>query len=243
MAKSSKPRDPAKHSKKDPARPTRAKASRPDVPAIDPALADILNPALGQGTAGIGSQTGLKPPSDNSWDRRADFANAHRARKSTQGKAEGFEERPQSGYAAKGSTDNPQLSEALGGDADPTKSLIGAPPDHDELADIFQSQREKRHRPMPQPITLGVGASMQHWKACCAKAGPNSASKSYGRRIARRGRKNPKAASLWSSNHPSSQRAISRRRSRIWSRASAATTACKCCWASPARARPSPWPR
>ncbi len=161
MAKSSKPRDPAKHSKKDPARPTRAKASRPDVPAIDPALADILNPALGQGTAGIGSQTGLKPPSDNSWDRRADFANAHRARKSTQGKAEGFEERPQSGYAAKGSTDDPELSEALGGDADPTKSLIGTPPDHDELADIFQSQREKRHRPVPQPITLGVGASMQ----------------------------------------------------------------------------------
>jgi excinuclease ABC subunit B len=162
MAKSSKPRDPAKHSKKDPARPTRAKASRPDVPAIDPALADILNPALGQGTAGIGSQTGLKPPSDNSWDRRADFANAHRARKSTQGKAEGFEERQQSGYAAKGSTDDPELSEALGGgDGDPTKSLIGAPPDHDELADIFQSQREKRHRPMPQPITLGVGASMQ----------------------------------------------------------------------------------
>ena len=160
MAKSSKPRDPAKHSKKDPARPTRAKASRPDVPAIDPALADILNPALGQGTAGIGSQTGLKPPSDNSWDRRADFANAHRARKSTQDNAQGFEERPQSGYAAK------DIDPGLDDDADPTKSLIGntgegVAPDHDELADIFQSQREKRHRPSPQPITLGVGASMQ----------------------------------------------------------------------------------
>src|SRR5580704_18114354 len=100
--KSPKHRDPAKHSKKDPAKPTRAKASRPDMPALDPSLADILNPALGQGTAGIGSQTGLKPPPDNSWDRRADFANAHRAHKSTQGKAQGFEERPQSGYAAKG---------------------------------------------------------------------------------------------------------------------------------------------
>jgi excinuclease ABC subunit B len=163
MAKSSKPRDPAKHSKKDPARPTRAKASRPDVPAIDPALADILNPALGQGTAGIGSQTGLKPPSDNSWDRRADFANAHRARKSTQDSAQGFEERPQSSYAAKGTLNiNPELADTPGsGDADPTKSLIGAPPDHDELADIFQSQREKRRRPVPQAITLGVGASMQ----------------------------------------------------------------------------------
>ena len=41
----------------------------------------------------------LAPPSDNSWDRRADFANAHRARKSTQ---QAFAERPQAGYAAQG---------------------------------------------------------------------------------------------------------------------------------------------
>ena len=76
-------RDPAKHSKKDPARPTRAKASRPDLPPTDPALAELLNPGIGQGTAGPGSQTGLKPPADNSFDRRADFSAAHRARKST----------------------------------------------------------------------------------------------------------------------------------------------------------------
>jgi len=76
MAKSPNQRDPAKHSKKDPAKPTRAKAARPDVPVLDDSLADLLNPAIGQGTAGLGSQTGLKPPPDNSWDRRADFANA-----------------------------------------------------------------------------------------------------------------------------------------------------------------------
>src|SRR5580698_11077553 len=197
MAKSPKHRDPAKHSKKDPAKPTRAKASRPDVPVIDPSLADILNPAIGKGRAGLGAQTGteakqsgtalpsplagegwegggaenyststdhlstptpnpspqgggekeyggLKPPPDNSWDRRADFANAHRARKSTQGKAQGFEERPQSGYAAKGLTSvDPELADTLGDDTDPTKSLIGndPAPERDELADIFQSQR------------------------------------------------------------------------------------------------------
>ena len=219
MAKGPKQRDPAKHSKKDPAKPTRAKASRPDVPALDPSLADILNPAIGKGRAGLGAQTGIKarqhnvpdpsplvgegregggaekssaptlhrttptpnpspqgggesggikPPPDNSWDRRADFANAHRARKSTQGKAQGFDERQQSGYAAKGPTDvDPELADALGdGNIDPTKSLIGntgddGAPERDELADIFQSQREKRHRPAPQPFTLGVGASMQ----------------------------------------------------------------------------------
>src|ERR1700720_824568 len=111
-------RDPAKHSKKDPAKPTRAKAARPDSSPLDPALADILNPAIGHGRAGVGSQTGspspqgggeeratgLQQPPDNSFDRRADFANAHKARKSTQGKSieQGFGERPQGGYVAKG---------------------------------------------------------------------------------------------------------------------------------------------
>ena len=57
-----KGRDPAKHSKKDPAKPTRSKAARPDTPVLDPALADLLNPAIGQGRAGVGSQTGIEPP-------------------------------------------------------------------------------------------------------------------------------------------------------------------------------------
>src|SRR3954468_11643893 len=91
-------RDPAKHSKKDPARPTRAKASRPDLPPIEPALAQLLNPGIEKGTAGVGSQTGLKPPPDNSSDRPADFANAHRARHSTQA---AFKEAPQAGYVGK----------------------------------------------------------------------------------------------------------------------------------------------
>ena len=85
-------RDPAKHSKKDPAKPTRAKAARPDLPPIEPALADLLNPGIGRGAAGPGSQTGLQPPPDNSFDRRADFAAAHTARKST---VSGWGEAPQ----------------------------------------------------------------------------------------------------------------------------------------------------
>ncbi len=70
----------------------------------------LTPPHKGEGKAG-----GLKPPPDNSWDRRADFANAHRARKSTQGKAQGFEERPQSGYAARGpAAIDPELVSDLG---------------------------------------------------------------------------------------------------------------------------------
>jgi excinuclease ABC subunit B len=113
-----KPRKP-----KDPARPTRAKAAREDLPPIAPALADLLNPAINRGEAGVGSQTGrtdppsgLRPPADNSRDRRADFAAAHQARAST---PQSFKERPQAGYVGKslpigpGEID-PDLAKALG---------------------------------------------------------------------------------------------------------------------------------
>jgi excinuclease ABC subunit B len=43
---------------KDPARSTRAKANRPDAPQTPDELADLLNPAIKKGTAGIGSGTG-----------------------------------------------------------------------------------------------------------------------------------------------------------------------------------------
>ena len=88
----------AKPAKKDPARPTRAKANRPDFTPTAPELEALLNPGIKRGTAGLDSGTGLQPPPDNSRDRRADFAAAHTARKST---APGFKETPQSGYVAK----------------------------------------------------------------------------------------------------------------------------------------------
>src|SRR5262245_8612855 len=135
MAKSpDKPRDPAKHSKKDPAKPTRAKAARPELIPIEPALAKLLNPGIDAGTAGPGSQTGLTPPPsssikpapDNSWDRREDFARAHTARKST---PKGFNERPQSGYVAKtgpGELD-PDLARALGIEDEDEASHLPSP--------------------------------------------------------------------------------------------------------------------
>ena len=58
MAKSpDKPKKP-----KDPARPTRAKAARPDAPATPDTLAELLNPGIARGTAGLGSGTGIQPP-------------------------------------------------------------------------------------------------------------------------------------------------------------------------------------
>src|SRR5690349_19089481 len=77
------PKPPKKPKKpKDPARPTRAKAAAEHMKPLAPALAELLNPGLTKGTAGVGAQTGLQPPADNSFDRRADNARAHTARKS-----------------------------------------------------------------------------------------------------------------------------------------------------------------
>jgi len=111
MAKS-----PPKKPKKDPARPTRAKAARPDAAATPDELADLLNPAIKKGTAGLGSSTGLKPPADTSWQRRQDFSAAHTARKSSKG----FSEAPQQNYSASPITGlDPALEQelALGDDA------------------------------------------------------------------------------------------------------------------------------
>src|SRR5581483_6798065 len=91
---------------KKPGKTPKSKAHRPDVQPIGPALAELLNPAINRGDAGMGSGTGLQPPPDNSWDRRAGGeAAAHRARASTKGTQEdvakrdatreGFEEAPQ----------------------------------------------------------------------------------------------------------------------------------------------------
>jgi excinuclease ABC subunit B len=76
-------------SKKKPGKTPKSKAHRPDVQPIGPALAELLNPAINRGDAGMGSGTGLQPPPDNSWDRRSGGeAAAHRARASTKGSSD-----------------------------------------------------------------------------------------------------------------------------------------------------------
>jgi excinuclease ABC subunit B len=69
---------------KKPVKTPKSKAHRPDVQPIGPALAELLNPAINRGDAGLGSGTGLQPPPDNSKDRRSGGEAAiHRARAST----------------------------------------------------------------------------------------------------------------------------------------------------------------
>ncbi|MFL6806106.1 MAG: hypothetical protein ACJ8FM_19180, partial [Xanthobacteraceae bacterium] len=142
-------RDPAKHSKKDPAKPTRAKAAREQLPPIAPALEKLLNPGIEKGTAGPGSQTGLRPPPDNSFDRRADFAAAHKARASTR---PGFEEAPQKGYVAKAPLGplDPDLARAWGIDdeeaADSTSPRVrgeSLPSGNDPRVDLRAEHSER----------------------------------------------------------------------------------------------------
>ena len=150
---------------RDYARPTRAKAHRPDSEPTDPALARLLNPGIEKGTAGMGSGTALQPPPDNSFDRRADFSNAHKARKSTQ--AAGFSEAPQRGYVGRETTPDisAELANALGyGNTNPTAPIVERMPgEEDEWSTFADPKKEKRvmHRPTPQPVSLGVTASMQ----------------------------------------------------------------------------------
>ncbi len=205
---------------KDPAKPTRAKASRPDAAALDDSLADLLNPAIGQGRAGLGAQTGTRSPSplvgeggvggregksqpstsakeepsslahhlptptsisspqrggeeqasklaqppDNSWDRRADFANAHKARASV---ARGFGEAPQQGYVGRtpvppGELD-PDLARAWGieeqeGEASRSPGGEGSRTAGARGGVIRYGEEPSRTRPRPAPNEGGMGA-------------------------------------------------------------------------------------
>ena len=111
---------------KKPGKTPKSKAHRPEVQPIGPALAELLNPAINRGDAGMGSGTGLQPPPDNSWDRRAGGeAAAHRARASTKetsgdvakrDAAQGLEEAPQANYGTSATipTLDPELARQLG---------------------------------------------------------------------------------------------------------------------------------
>ena len=78
---------------------------------------------------------------------------------------------------------------------------------------------------------------------CSPKAIHSSRTAKPGRRTARRGPKNPKAASASPSSPTSSPPATSRRAIAELVDGVGARSATRCCSASPAPARPSPWPR
>jgi excinuclease ABC subunit B len=141
MAKN--PDHPKKPGKTPKSKAPNSKASRPDVQPIGPALAELLNPAINRGDAGLGSGTGLQPPPDNSWDRRSGGeAAAHRARASTRGTSEDVAKRdaslspPPGGEgsgvggnttaAPRGSPPSPTLARKGGGSSEASGEIAGA---------------------------------------------------------------------------------------------------------------------
>ena len=96
---------------KKPVKTPKSKAHRPDVRPIAPALAELLNPAINRGDAGLGSGTGLRPPPDNSKDRRSGGeAAVHRARASTRGTSDDVAKRDAASFSP------PPAREARGGE-------------------------------------------------------------------------------------------------------------------------------
>jgi excinuclease ABC subunit B len=115
MAKN--PDHPKKPAKSPKSKAPNSKASRPDVQPIGPALAELLNPAINRGESGLGSGTGLQPPPDNSWDRRAGGeAAAHRARASTRGTGEDVAKRDAATTRDDASSSTPPARNARGGE-------------------------------------------------------------------------------------------------------------------------------
>ena len=148
---------------KKPGKTPKSKAHRPEVRAIGPALAELLNPAINRGESGIGSSTGLQPPPDNSWDRRTGGeAAAHRARASTRGKHEDVARRDASSESASEAAEG--ISETLQaryGTAatvpvlDPELARqLGLPTEEDDAEALARPPRSKTE-------TLGVKATAE----------------------------------------------------------------------------------
>jgi excinuclease ABC subunit B len=140
--------------RKDPAKPTRAKANRPDFTPTAPELEKLLNPGIEKGTAGLGSGTGLQRPAETSLERRADFAAAHKARAST---PQTFEERPQAGYVARTPLSGIQPADAPGFDATDAPEASGVSATARALETLLRDGRREfadkpwtPHRP-PRP--------------------------------------------------------------------------------------------
>src|SRR5216683_4177277 len=95
-----------------PTRASRSKAAHAPLTPLEPALADLLNPAINAGSAGLGSQTGIRLPPTNSRERRDAAAAEHISRKSTKG----FDEAPQANYGTAATIPalDPELAKQLG---------------------------------------------------------------------------------------------------------------------------------
>ena len=152
--------------------------------AMPDALADILNPGIKRGSAGMGSGTGsgnIQPPPDNSFDRRRQFSEAHTARKSTP-KDMPLGRRHRTRAVARPRT---VAQDQLGFDEAPQTEFTGPPvsgldPKLEEelgLSDALKYRLPKADLPTFGGGLASMGSRRQpasRSTGCCAKAAPNS---------------------------------------------------------------------
>jgi excinuclease ABC subunit B len=168
---------------KDPAKPTRAKANRPDFAPTSPELEKLLNPGIAGGTAGPGPSTGIRPPADNSKDRRADFSAAHTARASTQG----FGEAPQRAYTEGDKTPlagiDPELAQALGFGPEeappPGSDLRSSPPSPASGGGRSAPAGRGGKRPLAPDFITGASATVRALERLLREGRPEFAGKPW----------------------------------------------------------------
>jgi excinuclease ABC subunit B len=154
MAKN--PDHPKKPGKAPKSKAPNSKASRPEVQPIGPALAELLNPAINRGESGIGSSTGLQPPPDNSWDRRAGGeAAAHRARASTKGTSDDVAKRDAVAKRDDVSSSPPPAREARGGVRGERSSLSGSGVGGVSTDSLPEERADRPPTPDPSPPLRG----------------------------------------------------------------------------------------
>ena len=224
---------------KDYARPTRAKAHRPDAPAHDPALDDLLNPGIGRGRAGMGSGTGpaaaagqfLRPA------RRSPPRNTPRARR-----------RPRASRRSRKAA----MSRARRSRAARQRARSGAGEGTRARArrECRNAGRAGRQAAREKSTTRSISAAASPAPPPQRRAGKSAARGPRGIQRADLGAASPAAAGEIRRRHPLRDQERAGTEGRPADRdpgtgrgRRTATTARRCCSASPAPARPTPWRR
>ncbi len=261
---------------KDPARPTRAKAARPDDTPTPDALADLLNPGINKGTAGMGS-------GNRACSRRRIIRSTaapifppptRRASRHAKGFERGAAERlhrlaDQRARSGVGEGTGPwrrgrHSSPSPAGEGRALKARgVGSPADDDkrtptrrlrvgDLPPAGGGEDRTENTACRAPTCRQVPAGCRRWAsppprrrsndllregrpefaATAVDAAPPAAAGEIRRRPAVRDRLRLRAEGRPAAGDQGTGR-----------RRQAHTTARRCCSASPARARPSPWPR
>ena len=220
--------------------------ARPDLAADRAGARELLNPGIEKGTAGIGladrarAAAGqfLRPP--RRFLRRAPRAQIDaRASRRRRSRATCAKESPSSIPSSPRARFRRERSQPPGHRRDPH--------DRDEISDISDPQREKRQRPRQAAADArrhrhraGAGAAAARGPPGIQRqsgptsldAAPAAAAGEIRRRPALRHQVRVRAEGRPAAGDPRTGRGRA-----------TATTARRCCSASPARARPSPWPR